>query len=188
MHHLVSLIQFNWILTRRDAKQSNVIEIKRKQKIISNNRRLVVYIHSYLVFRKRLKTLQSLCAAYFPSPLWSRLLVSEVKLQSAISPAGCLSRDKPDKTVHGFRFVLPKLTFKFDGKISNFLRISFCCSCRFPSYFVSWKSSSPGARCCCCCSQSRNQEVTEQKTTPLAVHSVTGSQLHLQSCCRFVAW
>lgn len=41
------------------------------EKIISNKRRLVVYIHSYLVFRKLLKTLQS--------PLWSWQTVKFVK-------------------------------------------------------------------------------------------------------------
>lgn len=43
--------------------------MKRKQKITSNNRRLVVYIHSYLVLRRRWNTLQ-FCV--LQRPLWSR--------------------------------------------------------------------------------------------------------------------
>lgn len=58
----VSLIKLNWILTWSDAKQ-----IESKQKIIPNLRRPVVYIHSDLVIRRRLKTLQSLCRTLLES-------------------------------------------------------------------------------------------------------------------------
>lgn len=57
---------------------------------------LVVYIHSYLVLRKLLKTLQCVYCI-LQSPVWSwqyRLLVSEgfIKWQSSVSPAGYLKR------------------------------------------------------------------------------------------------
>lgn len=154
--------------SERDAKY-DAMNVFRKQKIISNNRRLVVYIHSYLVLRKLWKTLQS-ARCVLQSPLWSwrcrlvsqrrsRLSVLQVIWRGGITwHTGwilsewnvCAASEIP-KNWHS-------------SLIEKLSRTSFCLrEHRRPAGRV---TTSPG-----------------HKTDRSAVHRVTGSRLRLQSCC-----
>lgn len=100
--------------------------MKRKQKIISNSRRLVVYIHSYLVSRRRWNTLQ-FCV--LQRPLWSRQCGEKKKTAVNHQAQWVLRRGRIRRKK---RVVQPEKTSqKWHSSLIQilFFRTSFWCFC-----------------------------------------------------------